>query len=117
MTNDNMTRAAAEQKAWEEGQPNPQVSIWLDEDRRHVILVLGEEITIRLTADKAARLFQALELDPTIVPTVQRWATEIHAERADATGGARLQHQWERQHHEHEDAAASTLGAGDPETR
>src|SRR5260370_27360354 len=104
MTNDNMTRAAAGRKAGEEGQPNTRGSTWLDEDRRHVILVLGEEITIRLTAEKAARLCHDLELDPTIVPTVQRWATEIHGERADATGGARLQHQWERQHHEHEDA-------------
>jgi hypothetical protein len=84
--------------------------MWPQEDRRHLVLALGEEIILQLTAEKAARLFQAIERNPNAVATVQRWVAEIQEERADPTGAARIRHLQERRLREAGPGGAQGMG-------
>ncbi len=108
MSNDSMARTAAETKAWQLGEPNQQVTVWPDEDRRHLVLELGEDLIVRLQAEKADTLLREIAKQSELAPTVQRWVEEIHEERTDSTGAAHLRHQWDRQRRE--EAAVGTLG-------
>jgi hypothetical protein len=108
---DPSARMLAKVAAWQLGEPHQFVHLQPNAERRHLVLALGEEITLSLPAEKAALLFQAIERNPVMVATVQRWAAEIREERGDPTGAARLRHLQKRQRREA--AAAGTRGTSE----